>query len=105
MKKSRLPGCLRYQSYKSRLRTQLRYSLGVTQLTKNELKEVLRPEEMVLKGSCYAGRTFSGALMRLPELYGGYGLSDPNVHMVCEHAKMIVHLMRCNDNTGKKIRI
>ena len=41
MEKSRLPGSLKHRSYKTRLWPQVRYSLGVAQLSKNEMRETI----------------------------------------------------------------
>ena len=105
MDATRMPGFLKIESYKKRLWAQVSYSLGIAQLTKNELKKLMSPAEKVVKNAHYLGTTFSNAILRLPGKFGGYGIKDTHTFMVCEQAKMVVSSMRKSDNTGTKMRI
>ena len=102
MDASRMPVFLKIESYKKRLWAQVSYSLGIAQMTKNELKKLMAPVERVVKNAFYLGSTFSNAILRLPENFGGYGVKDAHTFMVCEQAKMIVTALRNGDNTGKR---
>lgn len=100
-----LPPYLRIESYRNRLCPQVGYSLGITQLTETECKKTMQPVEQVLRRANYLSRSFSTAVLRLPEKYGGYGSMDIWKKAICDQGKMIINALRSEDNTGAKVRI
>ena len=100
-----MPSYLRTESYSNRLWPQIGYSLGVTQLKEKEYKKIIKPVEQVLRRANFLGKSFSTAILRLPEKYGGYGSRDMYRASLCKQGKMVLNALRVNDNTGKKLRI
>ena len=72
-------------------------------LIKNsEAKKIMVPALRVLRGAFYLRRTFSGELLRPPEIYGGYGIKELHAASVTEQEKSVLSNLRGEYNTAKK---
>ena len=58
----------------------------------------------MLKRTHYLSEKFSNNILSLPLKYGGYGGYNMYKYMVHKQAKMFVHTLRADDNTGRKER-
>ena len=74
-------------------------------ISEEEARKIMAPALRVLKGAMYLSRTFSGALLRLPEKYGGYGIKDLFSASVLVQAKLVLSNIRGSGNTAKKLEI
>lgn len=79
--------------------------MGVVQLSEGEAKDIMVKVEEIVRGAYHLGRNFSGAILHLPEQFGGYGVKCDHTQMVCEQAKMVISALRRLDNTGEKTKI
>ena len=105
MNNSGLPAYLKEKSFHSQLWPRISYVIGMALVSEEESKKIMAPALRVLRGALFLGRTFSGAILKLPEKYGGYDIKDLYTASVAEQAKMAISGMRGEDNTAKKIRI
>ena len=105
MKSWKVSPVLQNLSYKVNLWPALRYPLGVCQQTEREIEEVVRNLRPQLKHANYLSAKFSNDILHLPLKYGGYGVHHMYKYMVCEQAKMLLHALRTDENTGRKARI
>ena len=74
-------------------------------MKKSEAARIIGPAEQVVRRSNYLSSKFSTDILRLPEMFGGYGSKDLHVQRVCEQGKIIVSALRRPDNTGSKLKI